>query len=305
LSDQERVVRVREHPGWKEREMSRRKGWAIGAVAFILLAAACREEATTGRGGGGGGGTPEPELTTLEEGILTVGTDMPYAPFESREGGEVVGFDADIINEIASRIGLETTWVDSPFDTIFTDLASGQFDVVISGATITPEREEQVNFSIPYFRSLQALTVQEGSDIGSFDDVGDGHVVAVQSGTTGEIWVEDNLVPNGAEIRAYPDYPPLYTALEAGQVDAVVFDESSAVPEVAASKGIEIVDTVDTEEAYGIAVDPNNPDLLDAVNEAFQAMIDDGTYDEIYSSYPTCPEGAPHCMVAGGTVTAG
>jgi ABC-type amino acid transport substrate-binding protein len=286
--------------------MSRRRGLTIGAVAaaVVLLAAACREEAPTGGGGGGGGGTTEPELTTLEEGILTVGTDMPYAPFESREGGEVVGFDADIINEIATRIGLETEWVDSPFDTIFTDLAAGQFDVVISGATITPEREEQVNFSIPYFNSLQALTVQEDSGIATFDDVGEGHVVAVQSGTTGEAWAEENLVPNGAQIRAFPDYPPLYNALEAGQVDAVVFDESSAVPEVAARQGIELVDTVDTDEAYGIAVDPNNPDLLDAVNEALQAMIDDGTYDQIYSAFPTCPEGAPHCMVAGGTVTA-
>jgi polar amino acid transport system substrate-binding protein len=285
--------------------MTGRRGLTVGALAaaVVLLAAACREEAPTGGGGGGGGGEPEPQITTLEEGILTVGTDMPYAPFESREGGEVVGFDADIINEIATRIGLETEWVDSPFDTIFTDLASGQFDVVISGATITPEREEQVNFSIPYFRSLQALTVQEDSEIASFDDVGEGHVVAVQSGTTGEAWAEENLRPNGAEIRAFPDYPPLYNALEAGQVDAVVFDESSAVAEVGSRRGIELVDTVDTDEAYGIAVDPNNADLLDAVNEALQGMIDDGTYDEIYSSYPTCPEGAPNCMVAGGTVT--
>lgn len=284
--------------------MSRRTGLLVVALAasMVLLGAACREETPTGGGGNGGDGT-EPQVTTLEEGILTVGTDMPYAPFEYREGGEVVGFDADIMNEIASRLGLETEWVDSPFDTIFTDLSTGQFDVVISGATITAEREEQVNFSEPYFRSLQALTVQEDSGIASFDDVGQGHVVAVQSGTTGEIWAEENLQANGAEIRAFPDYPPLYNALEAGQVDAVVFDESSAVPEVAERQGIELVDTVDTDEAYGIAVDPNNEDLLDAVNEAFQAMIDDGTYDEIYDRFPECPEGGNKCMVPGGRIT--
>jgi polar amino acid transport system substrate-binding protein len=283
--------------------MSRRTGFSVVALAasMVLLGAACREETTTGGGGGGDGEAPQ--VTTLEEGILTVGTDMPYAPFEYREGGEVAGFDADIMNEIASRLGLETEWVDSPFDTIFTDLAAGQFDVVISGATITPEREEQVNFSEPYFRSLQALTVQEDSGIGSFDDVGEEHVVAVQSGTTGEIWAEENLQAGGAEIRAFPDYPPLYNALEAGQVDAVVFDESSAVPEVAARRGIALVDTVDTDEAYGIAVDPNNEDLLDALNEAFQAMLDDGTYDEIYDGYPECPEGGNKCMVPGGRIT--
>jgi polar amino acid transport system substrate-binding protein len=285
--------------------MSRRTGFSVVVLAasMVLLGAACREETTTGGGGGGGDGT-EPQVTTLEEGILTVGTDMPYAPFEYREGGEVVGFDAEIMNEIASRLGLETEWVDSPFDTIFTDLSTGQFDVVISGATITPEREEQVNFSEPYFRSLQALTVGEDSGIASFDDVGEGHVVAVQSGTTGEIWAEENLQPSGAEIRAFPDYPPLYNALEAGQVDAVVFDESSAVPEVAERQGIALVDTVDTDEAYGIAVDPNNEDLLDAVNEALQGMIDDGTYDQIYDQFPECPEGGNKCMVPGGRITA-
>src|SRR5918996_306940 len=273
---------------------------ALGS-ALIVLGAACREETPTG---GGGGGEPGPEVTTLEEGILTVGTDTPYSPFEYREGGELTGFDVEIMDEIASRLGLETEWVDSPFDTIFTDLASGQFDVVISGATITPEREEEVDFSDPYFRSLQALVVLEDSGIGSFEDLGEGDSVSVQSGTTGEAWAEENLEPNGVEIRAFPEYPPVYNALEAGQVDGVVYDESSAIPETFNRPGTEVVDTVDTNEFYGIAVDPNNPDLLDAVNEAMAAMVEDGTYEEIYSSFPNCAEEeVKTCMVPGGTVS--
>jgi polar amino acid transport system substrate-binding protein len=275
---------------------------AVGS-ALLLLGAACREEATTGGGGGGGGGTEAPQVTTLEEGILTVGTDLPYPPFEYREGGELTGFDVDIVNEIASRIGLEPEWVDSPFDTIFTDLANGQFDVVISGATITPEREQEVDFSEPYFRSLQALVVLEDSGIQSFDDLGEGDSVSVQSGTTGELWAEENLAPQGVEIRAFPEYPPVYNALEAEQVDGVVYDESSAIPETFARPGTAVVDTVDTNEFYGIAVDPNNPDLLDAVNEALTEMVEDGTYEEIYSSYPNClEEEVAACMVPGGNL---
>jgi ABC-type amino acid transport substrate-binding protein len=274
---------------------------ALGS-ALIVLGAACREETPTG---GGGGGEPGPEVTTLEEGILTVGTDTPYSPFEYREGGELTGFDVEIMDEIASRLGLETEWVDSPFDTIFTDLASGQFDVVISGATITPEREEEVDFSDPYFRSLQALVVLEDSGIGSFEDLGEGDSVSVQSGTTGEAWAEENLEPNGVEIRAFPEYPPVYNALEAGQVDGVVYDESSAIPETFARPGTEVVDTVDTNEFYGIAVDPNNGDLLDAVNQALQEMMDDGTYEEIYGHYPNClEEEVKNCMVPGGNLAA-
>jgi ABC-type amino acid transport substrate-binding protein len=272
------------------------------AAGVMLVGAACREQAAPP--GGGGDGTTAPEITTIEEGILTVGTDLPYPPFEYREGGELTGFDVEIMNEIASRIGLEAEYVDSPFDTIFTDLANGQFDVVISGATITPEREEQINFSEPYFNSLQALVVSDDSDIASFDDLGDGDAVSVQSGTTGEIWAEENLQPNGVEIRAFPEYPPVYNALEAGQVDGVVYDESSAIPETFNRPGLEVVDTVDTGEAYGIAVDPANEDLLDAVNQALQDMVDDGTYDEIFGHYPNCEEEEVEtCMVPGGRVT--
>jgi polar amino acid transport system substrate-binding protein len=284
--------------------MIRWKGLSIVALgsALMLVGAACREETPTAGGGGGGGA---PEVTTIEEGILTVGTDLPYPPFEYREGGELTGFDVEIMDEIASRIGLETEYVDSPFDTIFTDLANGQFDVVISGATITPEREQEVDFSDPYFRSLQALVVLEDSGIGSFEDLGQGDSVSVQSGTTGEIWAEDNLEANGVEIRAFPEYPPVYNALEAGQVDGVVYDESSAIPETFNRPGTEVVDTVDTNEFYGIAVDPNNDELLDAVNQALQEMIEDGTYEEIYGNYPNCLEQeVATCMVPGGNVAA-
>lgn len=284
--------------------MIRWNGLSIVALssALMLVGAACREETPTAGDGGGGGA---PEVTTLEEGILTVGTDLPYPPFEYREGGELTGFDVEILDEIASRIGLETEYVDSPFDTIFTDLANGQFDVVISGATITPEREKEVDFSDPYFRSLQALVVLEDSGIGSFEDLGQGDSVSVQSGTTGEIWAEENLEPNGVEIRAFPEYPPVYNALEAGQVDGVVYDESSAIPETFNRPGTEVVDTVDTNEFYGIAVDPNNDDLLDAVNQALQEMIEDGTYEEIYGNYPNClEEEVATCMVPGGNVAA-
>jgi polar amino acid transport system substrate-binding protein len=274
------------------------------ASAVLLTAAACREEATPS-GGGGDGGTEAPQVTTLEEGILTVGTALPYAPFEYGPTDDLKGFDVEIMDEIASRIGgLETEWVNTPFDTIFTDLAAAQFDVVISGATITPEREEQVNFAEPYFLSLQALVVHQDSDISSFDDMGEGDSVSVQSGTTGELWAEENLQPNGVEIRAFPEYPQVYNALEAEQVAGVVYDESSAIPETFNRPGLEVVDTVNTNEFYGIAVDPSNDELLDAINQALADMIEDGTYDQIYDSFPNCEEEeVKTCMVPGGRIT--
>lgn len=277
-------------------------------AAAILLVAACGdpdEETTTPAGGGDESPTAEEsgaEFTTLEEGILTVGSDIPYPPFEFREGGQLTGLDIDLIREIATRLDLEVTdddIVDTSFDTIFSQLAGGRFDVVVAASTITPEREKEVNFSDPYYNSQQSLTVntEERSDIASIDDLKDGDVVGVQSGTTGKIYVEEN-VPEGVEIRSFPEGPDAYTALEAGQVDAAINDEPTAIAEIADRPGLELVQTIDTGEAYGIAVDPSNEPLLDAVNQALADIIEDGTYEEIYNKYPDLPPGGN--VAAGG-----
>jgi ABC-type amino acid transport substrate-binding protein len=275
-----------------------------GLAALLLVAGACRQQEETPPEGEQ---TPEaPQFTTLEEGILTVGSDIPYPPFEFREEGELVGFDMDLINEIAGRLELETEIVDTDFDTIFSDLAAARFDVVIAASTITPEREEEVNFSEPYFNAQQSLAVNSGerSDIASTDDLGDGDVVAVQDGTTGEMWAEENLTGQGVEARAFPEGPDLYTALEAGQVDGAVNDEPSAIAEVSERPGLEIVQVIDTGEEYGIAVNPDNEELLEAVNQALAEIIEDGTYDEIYDRYPNCDdEPGGDCLAPSGRVT--
>lgn len=269
---------------------NRRLVWLLGALtALTLVAGACAEEADTPGPGPTETEAGIPEFETIEEGILTVGSDIPYPPFEFREGGELVGLDIDLINEIASRLELETDIVDTDFDTIFTQLAAGQYDVVIAASTITPEREEAVNFSEPYYAAQQSLTVQSDSGIATTDDLTGDHVVAVQDGTTGEQWAEDNLTE--PSIRAFPEGPDGYTALEGDQVDAVINDEPTAIAEVANREGLELVQTIDTGEFYGIAVDPNNEPLLEAVNQALQEIIDDGTYAEIFARYEDLPPG--------------
>jgi len=261
-------------------------------AALALFAAACGEEEPTTPAGGDGEDTEAPEFTTLEDGVLTVGSDIPYPPFEFKKEGELIGLDMDLVNEIADRLGLTTKIIDTGFDTIFTQLAGGRYDVVIAASTITPEREEQVNFSDPYYNAQQSLTVNttERDDIKSVDDLQDGDVIAVQGGTTGKAWAEDNLA-EGIEIRSFPEGPDGYTALEAGDVDGVINDEPTALAEIAGREGLELVQQIPTGESYGIAVDPENEELLDAINEVLAEIIEDGTYDDIYGSYPDLPPG--------------
>jgi polar amino acid transport system substrate-binding protein len=235
----------------------------------------------------------EPDFGTNVEGQLTVGSDIPFPPFEYRDAdGELTGFDVDLIEEIAERLGLETNWIETDFDTIFTQLAAGRFDVVASATTITEERAEMVNFTDPYYLAQQALVVnvQETPDLQAVEDLGPGDVVAVQSGTTGEAWAREN-VPEGVDVRSFPNAPDTYIALEAGNVTAVIFDEPSAVSEAADRDELEMVTVLDTGEQYGFAVNPENEELLDAMNRVLQELIADGTYAEIYGRYEDLPPG--------------
>ncbi|HSK14639.1 MAG TPA: basic amino acid ABC transporter substrate-binding protein [Gaiellaceae bacterium] len=263
--------------------------WLPVLVALLAaaLVAGCGGDDDGDNGGAAG------DLQTVEAGVLTVGSDIPFPPFEYLEGGEEAGFDVELVNEMASRLGLETKWVDTPFDTLFTQLAGGRFDVVASATTITEERQQTVNFTESYYAAQQALIVnsEETPDIASTDDLGSGDVVAVQSGTTGEIWAREN-VPEGVDVRSFPDAPDTYTALEAGNVTAVIFDEPSALAEAGQRPSLSVVDTIDTGERYGFAVDPNNEELLDALNDALQEMLDDGTYERIYGDFDLPPGGS-------------
>jgi ABC-type amino acid transport substrate-binding protein len=91
---------------------------------------------------------------------LLVGSDIPYTPFEFGDSPDYQGFDVDIVNAIAQDIGLKVRFADTSFDTIFSELAAGEFDMVASAATITPAREKLVDFSEPYFPANQSLVVK-------------------------------------------------------------------------------------------------------------------------------------------------
>lgn len=258
-------------------------------------AGAASEAAGEGSEAAGTAGAAAPEFSTLEDGTLTVASDVPFPPFEFEEDGELTGFDVDLVEEMASRLGVDVSWVDTSFDTIFTQLAAGQFDMVASATTITEERAQTVDFTDPYYRAQQALTInpEQAPDITSVDDLGDGDSVAVQTGTTGESWANENLAPAGVQVRTFPEAGDTFTAAEAGQVTGVVFDEPAAVEAAADRDVLEVVDTIDTNEEFGFPVNPENDALLDAANQTLDEMIADGTYAEIYAEYfPDAPAGS-------------
>ena len=279
--------------------MKRTRVWLAALIAvFALIVAACASNDDEGPTGGSGttaatgttgatGETGFPAFTTLEEGVLQVGNCLDYPPFESVVDGDEVGFDIDVVEEVASRLGLTVEWIKADFDTIFTAVAGDQFDMVAAASTITDEREQVVDFSVPYFNSLQSLAVntQETPDITSTDQLGAGDVIAVQKGTTGKIWSQENLVPQGVELKTFQSATDMFRDLEAGNVVGVVNDKPASVAIVKDLPSLAVVQDIDTDEHYGFAFSPSNPELREAVNAAFAEVVADGTYATIFGNY--------------------
>lgn len=272
--------------------------------AVALVFAACGSDEPTDEPGDtnteGTGG--EAELTVVEEGVLTVGSDIPYPPFEMEDdAGDLTGFDVEITREIAARIGLENpddAWISTDFETIFQQLAGGgKFDVVIAAVTgyapegspasqTVAERTELIDFTLPYYPSLQSLTVDTTvSDIGGVDDLSEGDRVAVQRATTGAFFAEETLGPLGVELVSFPKAPLMYQALQGGTVDAVFNDLPVSIDAIKGIEGLEVVEQVPTGEEYAIAVSKDNTALKDAIDAALEEMFADGTYAAIFSTY--------------------
>lgn len=226
-------------------------------------------------------------IKTIEEGILTVGSDVAFPPFEyeDEQTQEIVGFDVDLIKEIGKRIGLKVKIQPAAFDSIIQALNAGKFDCVVSAMTITEERKKQVNFSDPYIDSDQSLAVKKGSPITSLEDL-KGKVVGVQRGTTGELKANEIKEKYGIkEIKSYDDTLMAFEDLKAGRVDAVVNDYPVTAYLVKKDPVFEIVARIPTGEKYGIAVRKDSTDLLEAINKALRDMKADGTYQKIYEKW--------------------
>ncbi len=266
----------------------------IGIVAALavcgLILAACGEEETPG-GGGTATTAPAFESELITSGVLTVGSCLDYKPFEWVAQGDQKGFDVDLTEEIARRLGLKVDWITANFNTIFTAVAGHKFDMVAAAVTATgdtgQERAQTVSFSSFYYNSRQSMAVNPDArpDLTSTDQLGNGDSVGVQKGTTGKAWAEENLAPKGVEIRTYTAAPDAFRDLQAGRVDAVINDEPASAAIVTDFPPTKVVQPIDTNEKYALAFAKDTPNLLAAVNQAVADIIKDGTYEKIYAKY--------------------
>lgn len=208
-------------------------------------------------------------------GKLTILTSSGFAPFEYLgENNEVVGVDMDIAKVIADEIGVELEIVDMDFDGIVMAVQSGKGNLGVAGITADDERRQSVDFSINYVDAAQVIIVRADSDIKSVADLA-GKNIGVQMGTTGDIYVTDEV--GAGQVLRYKTGPDAGAELANGKIDAVVIDEMPAQQIAAANEGLVVLEEPLTEEQYAIAMAKGAADLKAVVDGVVQKLLDDGT----------------------------
>lgn len=265
------------------------------SLICVVVFAACGSNAPSGDTGSpaaSGDASPVAETTTLK-----VALDPTFPPFQNTKAdGGFEGFDIDLINAIAEAEGLTLDMAGLPFDGIIPALQAGTVDLTISTMTITPERAQAVDFSRPYFKSGQAIAVQESnSDITSYETL-EGKRVAVQIGTVG---AEKADAADAADVRTFDNTPLALQELTNGNVDAVIADSPVILYAIqsGSAPGIKVAGQLLTEEYYGIAA-PKGSANLEKINAGLATLIENGKYTEIYQKWfgsepPELPEKAP------------
>ena len=262
---------------------------AFGTVAAGAVLAGCGNSNATSTDSSSDAKSDEKKgMTLIEDGKLTVVAELGFAPFEymDEKTGEPVGFDVDVINAVAEKMGLTASYLpNQKFDTLVPIIKQGgKADVSIAAITITDERMESVDFSEPYLDSNQAIVVAKGSSETEETLNDASKQVVCQGGTTGDEWIGENL-PDAVRVPV-DDVTAALTGVQTGLYQAMVVDLPVASYMLSQSfSDLEIVKEIPTGEQYGIAVSKDNPELTQAVNKALEDMKSDGTMKDIETKW--------------------
>ena len=292
-----------------DRSLTRRGRAAVAAVAglTLVLAGCGGDSGDTGTGGstgaGGAADTSEPLPTVTaddalaarvppavaEDGVITVGSDSTYAPSEflAEDGQTIVGFDVDLFELVAQKLGLDAQFETAPFDSIIAGVGSGRYEVGVSSFTINPERLQQATM-VSYFNAGTQWATRAGNPDGLDPENACGLSIAVQRGTV----QVDDITARSQEcetagqdpitIDQYDAQSDATAAVVSGRDAAVLADSPVMAYAVAQTNGqLELLGDIYDSAPYGYVLPQDQADFAQAVRDAVQALIDDGTYTQV------------------------
>ncbi len=281
----------------------RRSTAVVGLALAALTLAACGSDDDAGTqtdAGEEGTSQVDQALADLvpdeisEDGTITIGTDPTYAPneFLDTDGSTVIGFDVDLFNAVAAKLGLDTEWVASDFSDIIPGVGSAKYEIGVSSFTINAERLETVDM-VSYFSAGTQWAVKSGNPSGVEPDAACGKKVAVQTGTVQE--TDDLPVRNQActgagqpeiTIEPYQAQDQATAAVVSGKDDAVLADSPVMAYAVQQTNGqLELLGEIYDAAPYGYVIEKDQGDFGQAIADALAALIEDGTYAEILDEY--------------------
>ncbi|HUB13250.1 MAG TPA: transporter substrate-binding domain-containing protein [Acetobacteraceae bacterium] len=221
-----------------------------------------------------------------KRGVLEIGTEAAYVPYEFFKDGAIVGYDPDIMALICPKLGVKPHFIDTAWSGIIPALYAGKFDCIVSAMTITAPRAEKVLFSMPYADASNVILLRANeTKIATADDLS-GKIVGVQLGSaaagiikTFEAKLKAKGMPGYASVKEYEHYPEAYQDLINGRVDAVVNSKSTMMVVMRDAPGkFKMIGGVSDITAYfGMAFRKEDGALRDFVNENLAAMKTDGT----------------------------
>ena len=218
----------------------------------------------------------------------TVGSGGTYRPFEFENSQkQLEGFDIDIIKAIAKAEGFDVKLVNTPWEGIFATLNTGDRDIIMSGITITPQRQQTVDFSLPYFAAHQLILTQRNLRVKSINDL-KGKKVAVVANSAGDIVCSKAFGKASPNIKRFDNTPLALEELNAGGVDAAIGDVGVFAYYAQQNPGKHFNMTRDPnfeEQYFGIAVRKGNTKLLAQINDGLRKVYKNGTYAKVYHKW--------------------
>lgn len=207
---------------------------------------------------------------------LTVGANIGNVPWEFQDAsGETVGFEVDLVNEVAKRLGKTVAFENIPFNGLFPAVQSGRVNMAVSSITITEKRLESVSFAQPYYDSDQSLTVLAASGITGTADL-KGKTVGVDTASTGDIYATENTEKLGlGSISRYEGLAPAMLDLQAGRIDGYISDIPALLYYTKDKPEFKVVERIVTGENYSIMFNLNDP-LAAEVNEVLTTLKGEG-----------------------------
>lgn len=265
---------------------TRRVGlWASILVVVVLIAVGCQRQQAQQP-------VPAPQpaaaMPDLGGRTVRVATDATYPPFEMLDKDKnLVGYDIDLINAICDLVKCKAEIKSTAWEGIFPALIKGDYDVVISGVTITAERDKTVDFTTPYIEVGQVVLVRaDETRITGVNDLGD-KTVAVQIGTTNDE-AATAMQKEGKikTVKRFPDFAKAVQSLLAKDADAVIIDNTAASGYMGTNPGkLKIAGEKFTSEGLGIVVREGDKTLEDAFNAGLKALKENGTLDRLYQQW--------------------